>query len=412
MALLTASDRPGPDQFPPAPVRDLVLILTSRCNFACTYCYETGRSARVDMPWDVARAAMDLLFPGPPAGALLAFTGGEPLVAEPLFRRCVEEARARAPTAAALKIVASTNGALLTEDLVRFLASNEVSLQVSFDGFGQDLRSPASGPGILAALERAAEREPAWFRRRLRVALTLTPATLPLLGASVEEILRLGPREVSVAAVTAADWPAGAALEAQLDRQLDRVVAACLALDPEASDPPVTLLRPPVPRTLPAEEEAWCRAAAPESVAVDPDGAVWGCPSASTSTQLLSAAGRSISEAVHLGDVRDPDLPARLAALPARARAARALTHRLSKRSELAACDTCEHLLECVPCPLAAARVPGATDPDLVPAITCALTRAGARARARLPRRPLFSGLLRELARLSEALDPSAPPGS
>lgn len=375
-------------------MRDLVLLLTARCNLSCSYCWQEGRSSRQEMTWDVARTALELLLSSPRAPRLLVLSGGEPLLAGDLFRRCVEYVRARFPSSADLRIAVSTNGTLLDDDLVRFLAGNDVALQVSYDGSGQDERAPGTAAPVAAALRRLGELEPVWFGRRVRVALTLTPATLPLLARSVDSILALGVRDVAVAAVTAAEWPAGPALEAELDHQLKRIVAAWRSLGPEAGAPPVSLLREPSPRSLPSETVVWCRAAAPESVAVDPGGSVWGCPSAASSMQRLSPAMEPISKALLLGDVRDPGLPSRLAGLPARAQSARALTHRGSKRSELAACDDCEHLAICSPCPLAAARVPGAADPDLIPTITCALTRASARARARLPRRPSPLSLL------------------
>ena len=362
-------------------MRDLVLLLTARCNLACTYCYQAGRGPRPDMSWEVARAAMDLLLDATEAPRLLAFSGGEPFLATPLLRRSVEHARSRIGSPSTLRIVASTNGTLLADDLVGFLAANDVALQVSYDGAGQELRAPGTEPAVAAALRRIVGREPGWARRRVRVALTLTPATLPLLASSIESILLLGIRDVFVAAVAAAAWPPGPELESTLDRQLAKVVSDCAMLVPEGGASPVSLLRAPFPRSLPAETDAWCRAAASESVAVDPSGVVWGCPSSAASMQRLSPAGRTISDALRVGDVRDPDLASRLAALPARARSARALTHRRGKRSDLAACGTCDYLATCTPCPLAAARVPGAGAPDLVPTITCALTRAAARAR-------------------------------
>lgn len=390
-------------------MRDLVLLLTARCNLSCSYCYQAGRGAQPDMTWEVARAAIDRLLTSPPERALLAFSGGEPFLAELLFRRCVAYARERTPPPTELRIEAATNGTRAGDDLVRFLSTNDVALQVSYDGLGQERRAAGTEPDVSAALRRMAELEPSWFRTKVRVALTLTPETLPGLAASVESILRLGVRDVAVAAATAGAWPPGPVLEAELDRQLARVAAACTAFLPGWSGTPVALLREPSPRALPSEAEAWCRAAAPGSVAVDPAGVVWACPSSAASMQRLSPAGREISDALRVGRLTDPDLDARLAALPERARSSRALTHRRRKRSELAECGTCPHVAACTPCALAAARVPGGADPDLVPAVTCALTRAAARARAALPPRLTLGALLRDLERLSSALDQLGP---
>jgi hypothetical protein len=120
------------------------------------------------------------------------------------------------------------------------------------------------------------------------------------------------------------------------------------------------------------------------------------------SLQRLPAAVEPVAEALCLGDVRDPGFEDRLAALPSRAAEVRVLTHRRSKHSPLAECGSCPLLSLCPACPAGTVREPGNTDPDLVPAAVCALTRASARARTALPRS--LPSILRELAELSEQL--------
>ena len=361
-------------------MRDLVLLLTARCNLACAYCWQAGREARSDMEWEVARRAIDLLTSSPASPALLALTGGEPLAARSLFRRCVEHARSRFPSPAALRILASTNGTLLDDDLVRFLARHDVTLQVSCDGAGQALRAPGTETAVDAGLRLLAATDPSWFRRRVRAALTLTPENLPLLADSVAWLLERGVPEIAVDAVPEARWPPGPEVEAELDRQLRRAATALRALEPAPRRPALSLLQAPPPRALPDEGAPWCRAGAPESVAVDPSGVAWGCPLAPSSMQRATPAGRAVSEALRLGDVRE-DLRPLLASLSDRARSVRALTHRRSKRSPIAGCGDCPHVETCSPCPLAAARGAGGDDPDVVPAVTCALSRASARVR-------------------------------
>ena len=105
-----------------SPPRQLVLILTGRCNAACAYCFEAGRTEHGDLPWDVARRAIDVFLAPLPREALLSFTGGEPLLAFGLLRRCVRHARRRAAPGTALAIAVPTNGTRLPRHLVRFLA--------------------------------------------------------------------------------------------------------------------------------------------------------------------------------------------------------------------------------------------------------------------------------------------------
>ena len=119
------------------------------------------------MTWDVARTALELLLCSPRAPRLLVLSGGEPLLAGDLFRRCVELARARFPSPADLRIAASTNGTLFGDHLVRFLAANDVALQVSYDGAGQEQRAPGTAPAVAAALRRLGELEVVLVHRRV-----------------------------------------------------------------------------------------------------------------------------------------------------------------------------------------------------------------------------------------------------
>lgn len=227
-------------------------------------------------------------------------TGGEPVLAPGLLRRCIRHARRRADPGTSLALAVTTNGPVLPRDRARFLAEHDVAL---------------------------------------------VPDSLS------------GGREHSV-----------------------------------------TLLRAPLGRELPSYGDLWCSAGSPDGLAGEPDGTAWACPWWAKSLQRLPAGGEPVAEALSLGDVRDAGFDDRLAALPTRAAGVRVLTHRRSRRSPLAECGSCPGLSICPACPASTVREPGNTDPDLVPAAVCALTRASARARASL------TSILRELAELSERL--------
>lgn len=330
---------------------------------------------------EVALLAVDLLLRPRPARARLGLTGGEPLLAGTLARTCVEEARRRTPAGTSLEIGLSTNGMRLDDDFARFLAGHDVALQVSFDGTGQELRAAGTRPAVESCLRRLAQLEPDWFARRVRVALTLTPANLPLLAESVSRIADLGVPDIAITPARGLDWPPGPEIEALLDRELGSVAAAEETFRRVDGIHRVELFRAPAPRRLPDDEGPWCAVASPLSFAVDPEGIAWACPSYAGSTQILPPAGEAVSSTLRLGDVRNPGFPRCLAGLPARAATLPALTRRRAKRSALAECGSCSLVAICLHCPAAAAREPGPLDPDLVPAALCALTRAAARVR-------------------------------
>lgn len=379
------------------------LILTPRCNLACSYCYEAGRSPCADLPWEAAEAAIDLVLLAHPPSARVGFTGGEPFLAAPLLFRCVAHARRCAPPETGLTFSASTNGTLVDDALARFLAENDFDLQVSWDGAAQELRAPGTSATVEAGVRRLAAADPGWFRRRVRVAFTLTPENLPLLAASVETFLAAGIRNVVVAPAEGIAWPSAERIETELDRAFAGVVKACSPFVLLGEEVPVSVLRPPAVHTWSEEELCPCAAASPLSFAVAPDGVAWGCSTFATSMQRLGPAGLEVARALRLGDVRDPELPRRLEALPGRCAEVPALTHRRSRRSPFDDCASCALLPSCAPCPAAGARAVGNDEPTLVPAADCALARSAARARALLPR-PL-PDLVRDLADFAARLE-------
>jgi MoaA/NifB/PqqE/SkfB family radical SAM enzyme len=349
----------------------------------------------VDLPWDAAKAALDVLLAPGPASVEIAFTGGEPFLADALLRLCVLYARAAALPGTRLKLSASTNGLLLDEERARFLAANDFDLQVSWDGEAQEERAPGTSAAVREGIARLAAADPEWFRRRVRVAYTLTPTNLALLPASVEALLRAGLRTIVVHPAWGLEWPPAAELERALDEALAEVARACAPLVRAGAAAPVTLLRPPAVHAWGDDRLCPCAAASPATFAVAPDGSAWGCSTFASPMQRLPAAALPVAEALSLGDVRDPPFRSRLASLPARCAGVKALTHRTTRRSPRGECASCSLLAVCAPCPAAGTRVPGTDDPERLPAADCALARSAARARALLPV-PL-PGLVRSL---------------
>ncbi len=112
------------------PLKFLVLMLTSRCNLGCAYCYAEAGPGGDDLPRETALAALELF--APPQGWLtVELAGGEPLLRFELVRELVESAPARRGR---LRFALQTNGLLLDEEKARFLAGHGVGLGLSLDG--------------------------------------------------------------------------------------------------------------------------------------------------------------------------------------------------------------------------------------------------------------------------------------
>ena len=168
------------------PERHLLLSLSGACNLACSYCYvrkggPAGREAG-PMSTATAREAIDLFLDGfgargRPKG--IVFFGGEPLLAFPVLQSAVEyaEGACRGPEPG-FGFSLTTNGVLLDEETLGYLAAHRFTVVVSLDGPGEvhDRNRPfADGSGshrtVLRNLLAALEKHP----RMIRVRATVRP---------------------------------------------------------------------------------------------------------------------------------------------------------------------------------------------------------------------------------------------
>lgn len=166
---MTDADPPIPsDGWRPAPFREFILKVASRCNLSCDYCYMYG----ADQSWrrqprlmpdrvveqvgrrvaaHVTRHAVDKI--------TVMLHGGEPLLAG--ASRLVEIAgavRERVPASTRVRVSTQTNGVLLDEDGLRTLAAGGIRLAVSLDGdeaAHDKHRRDRAGGGSHAAVSRA-----------------------------------------------------------------------------------------------------------------------------------------------------------------------------------------------------------------------------------------------------------------
>jgi uncharacterized protein len=146
-----------PDEFP---LQTMVLNLTNQCNLSCGYCYEFGEDKVATpegkpkfMTWDIAQKSVDHLF-AESAGRKsihITFFGGETLMNFPLLKQVVQYANEKAKSEGReIDYSLTTNGTLLTQPIIEFLAENHIGVTVSMDGpkeMNDALRVFANGKG-------------------------------------------------------------------------------------------------------------------------------------------------------------------------------------------------------------------------------------------------------------------------
>jgi uncharacterized protein len=142
-------DRPveAPVASPPRkriPLTTLVLNVTSKCNLACTYCYEYGEDKIVEqsrkprfMNEETARQSVDFMFAeaGDSPMVHLTFFGGETLLNFKVLRSALAYAQDRAKTLGkTVDTSLTTNATLLREEIIDWIVENNVGVTVSMDG--------------------------------------------------------------------------------------------------------------------------------------------------------------------------------------------------------------------------------------------------------------------------------------
>jgi len=120
----------------------IILNVTESCNFNCRYCiyselYKDRRfHSRKSMPWNIAQKAIDLLAKTSRKlneRVFLGFYGGEPLLRFAFIQQCVEYAKRQLDDHPYLFSI-TTNGSLLSDEIVDYLVENRFVITVSLDG--------------------------------------------------------------------------------------------------------------------------------------------------------------------------------------------------------------------------------------------------------------------------------------
>jgi sulfatase maturation enzyme AslB (radical SAM superfamily) len=375
-------------------IEALSLILTSRCNLRCGYCYQSPKRPR-RAAWSTIRASLDLVLGGSRRDIGIGFSGGEPLLEFPLMRRAVAHVEKNRPARKTVTYYVSTNGTLLTEEIAGFLEEHGFETQLSFDGVAasQNMRGRDTFSSLDRLLDRLRKKHADFYRQNVAIALTVTPRNLEHLAGSVAYFMRKKAARIVIAPSVASDgdWKIGRIDE--LDAQLGRIFRRSLAHYRRTGEIPVQLFRGGGEDSVRARARPlMCGLSNGRGIAVDVDGRVYGCSMfAGSYTKLDSPLLRGCVAGLGLGRIDDPGLARRFAAFPAAVRRARMFHRKDRKRSAYGRCAGCKYLARCFVCPSSIGFVPGNGDPDRVSDLCCAFNMVSLKYRERFPREPDMS---------------------
>jgi len=182
----------------------LVLDITERCNLCCSYCCFSGNfeghrtHSQKSMSWEIAERAMSHFLENDQVGDgtyPITFYGGEPLLEFELVKKCVSYAETKASELGkTVRFSITTNGTLLTDDVVDYLVRHGFLTLVSLDGpksVHDRYRVFPEGQGSFDVVEnnlrRFAGRYPDFKNRGLSVTLA-PPLDLESTARWIEEL--------------------------------------------------------------------------------------------------------------------------------------------------------------------------------------------------------------------------------
>jgi sulfatase maturation enzyme AslB (radical SAM superfamily) len=320
---------------------------------------------------------IDLAFGSEQTEIELTFFGGEPLLEMESLRSGVAYAESRSQaTGKRVKYSISTNGLLLDDNTLEFLAQHRFYTQLSFDGVApmQRLRGKGTFEILDRRLREIAERYPDFLHDCLHIGLTLVPQTVPHFAESIEYFVRRNVREIGISPSISVmmDWelPRIAELEAQFARVLKFSIDHYAA----TGEIPLKVFRGGSTQSSPRPESiTMCGVMRGEEPAVDVDGQVHGCTMFAGSFQKFpSSFLRERIEDMRIGDLRAPDFRNRYVGFEAATERAGLFHHKERKHSGYGRCGDCAYLAACSICPMSIGNLPGNQDPDRVPDFGCA----------------------------------------
>ena len=186
-----------------------IVVVTPQCNLRCIYCHAAMRqNEHGEMSEDTASKIIDKILATPQESMTLEIQGGEPLLNFDVVKYLVAETRKRAaPLEKYVDFAIVTNFTnVLTDEKIRFLIENEVSVSTSVDGpqsVHESNRNRVLPHGFDILKERISAYHRIWHELRsgepeLSAMLTATRNVLDQPRETVDTFLALGFKELFV----------------------------------------------------------------------------------------------------------------------------------------------------------------------------------------------------------------------
>lgn len=194
------------------PISKVEMFLTENCTMGCDYCFVAGKSASKRMSWTTAQKAIDFLFAqsGEVPIIQITFFGGEPLLEFDMMKRIAEYAEGyAASTGKRIEYAVTTNGTIMSEEIVQFGQQRRLNLLLSIDGCrtAHDRhRRTRDGHGTWDVVTGANFKLLKRLQRWVGTRITVNPDTVDELYEGVCTLYEMGVNQFIVGANMDAEW--------------------------------------------------------------------------------------------------------------------------------------------------------------------------------------------------------------
>ena len=278
----------------------MVFFITEDCNFNCSYCRQ--KKEKKVMRLSTIESAVPFFYPFLEEQTTVIFYGGEPLLAFDVLQHAVSLFLELEKTGKKrLKFSLTTNGSLLTDEILDFFNRHRFYLLLSFDGGGQDMNRK---PGSLEITKEiiARFRGNAYPDIEFATNSVFTPGTVGGLAESLRMIVESDVRDIQFSLDTTVPWDE-TALSA-LERQMEQLRDFLVSHYKKTKTIPLSYFQKPDGTLKPQpKNNVFTCAGGNDRITISPDEDVWAC--LHFHTYLMDKHGSDEYKTYSLGKLED-----------------------------------------------------------------------------------------------------------
>jgi uncharacterized protein len=249
-------------------ISNLTFIVTDDCNFNCTYCVQIKEKKTINNA--CIETAVDFFYPFLKQNeqVYIGFYGGEPLLAYEQIKYAVCLMQEKNKTGnKKINFSMTTNGSLLTDEMLDFFNRSQFALTLSFDGFAQDM---SRKKGTLDQMIRLMKQIRDYPNIDFEINSVFTPQTISKFSGSLRFMIEFGGPEITFNLSTMEEWEPSHLVS--LKEELKQLTNFLVLYYQKTGKIPVKNFQVPVPGP-----GIFRCSAGKDHMAVTPEGKVWGC---------------------------------------------------------------------------------------------------------------------------------------